>query len=142
MNKSYLLAAGAFVLVIGLLVYFGRIDHDRLPERITVSSIDEAFEKVAGHDYYLVTGSSMVPLIPSKGEGEIGAIAVIDDTLFAELGVGDVVVYLGPNGGVIHMIASQRGNRYMLRGIGNQRVDTYYLTEDMFIGRVSIIYVW
>ena len=143
MNKSYLLAAGAFLLVVGLLIYFGRIEKDRLPERITVSSIDEALKKVAGYDYYMVTGSSMVPLIPSKGEGEIGAIAVIDDeTPFAELGVGDVVVYIGPNGRVIHMIASKHGNRYMLRGIGNQRVDTYYLTEYMFIGRVGRIYVW
>ena len=40
------------------------------------------------------------------------------------------------------MIASRHGDRYMLRGLGNVRVDGYYLTEDMFIGRVSIIFVW
>ena len=144
MNKSYLLAAGAFLLVVGLLIYFGRIEKDRLPERITVEALDIAIDQAnaTGSAWVLVTGRSMEPMIPSKGDGMVGGLAVLDDTPYADLGVGDVVVYNRPESMVIHMIASKHGNRYMLRGIGNQRVDTYYLTEYMFIGRVGRIYVW
>ena len=135
-------AIPALVIVLALLVYFGRIDYDRMPERIAVASFEEALIQTEGYDTYFVTGRSMEPLIPSKGEGIISAIAVVDAKAFADLGIGDVVIYVGPRGKVIHMIASKHGDRFMLRGIGNERVDTYYLTEDMFIGRVSRIYIW
>lgn len=142
MPKPILYAIPVLVLVLGLLVYFGRIDYDRMPERITVASFEEALIQTEGYDTYFVVGRSMEPLIMSHGEGIISAIAVLEDKPFADLGIGDVVIYVGPNGKVIHMIASKHGDRYMLRGIGNERVDTYYLTEDMFIGRVSRVYVW
>ena len=144
MPKPILFAIPTLLLVVGLLVYFGRIEKDRLPERITVESLDVAIDQAnaTGAAWVFVTGRSMEPMIPSKGDGIIGGLAVMDNTPYADLGVGDVVVYDRHGGGVIHMIASVHGDRYMLRGIGNQRVDTYYLTEDMFIGRVSTIFVW
>ena len=135
-------AIPALVVVVGLLVYFGRIDYDRMPERIVVGSYDEALELVVDEWFFRVEGCSMAPFIPCKPAGEIAGLAVLDDTPYRDLGIGDVVIYVGSRGKVIHMIASKHGDRFMLRGIGNERVDTYYLTEDMFIGRVERIYIW
>lgn len=143
MNKLYLLPI-LFAMAIAILYYTGRIDPERLPETIVAEDLThalqvaETFEK----DWYMVTGSSMVPLIPHKGPGEINAVALTDETKYKNLGIGDVVIYIGPTGPTIHMIASKHGYRYMLRGLGNVRVDGYYLTEDMFIGRVSTIILW
>ena len=95
MNKLYLLPI-LFATAIAILYYTGRIDQNSLPETIVTADmahalqVAETFEK----DWYLVTGASMVPLIPHKGPGEINAVVLTDATKYKDLGIGDVVIYI------------------------------------------------
>jgi signal peptidase I len=92
--------------------------------------LDFAPTQVGGRStYVVVTGNSMEPVL------QYGDLAVLSRT--HDYQVGDIVVYSAPRlGPVIHRIAAQDGDRFIMQGDNNDWIDSHQPVEEEIQGEL------
>ena len=86
----------------------------------------------------IMTTSSMKSKIP------VGSICFIDKKYsYEKIKVGDIISYKTPKDKVIHRVVKNTSNGYVVKGDDNKRVDSVYITKDLYYGKYvfSISYI-
>ena len=115
-----------------------------LPPAVTYPSAVEARAAVqaSGLVDVPVTGTgSMAPWIPAHPQGRevIVAYAGLDDTPYAELKPGNVVVYSRFGESVIHRLGEQDSRGFLAFGIANRDRDSGFVTPANYVGKVVMV---
>lgn len=148
-----LTALAVVVALVALLLFIAwaaqRTLIDGLPPRETVANAVEGIERA--YDYAAKNGGvvspvrgtgSMSPFIRAGAPDEIVAFAVSRKAAtFRDVAAGDVCIYHGATGPVIHSAASLSSAGWKMSGIANARADIY-MSEVNFVGIVAKVWVW
>lgn len=84
----------------------------------------------------------MRPYIPASTDPRrIVAYASTEQTPYAELQKGELVVYRWQGGFIVHQIVARQGDNWISSGLANRRYDAVHVTRETYDRRVVRVYV-
>jgi hypothetical protein len=113
-----------------------------LPPRFEVAALRDARLLAGPHCVAVLGTGSMRPYIPASADPrQIVAFAALENTPYAELQKGELVVYRWRGSYVIHQIVAQQGDNWISSGLANRRYDAQHVTLETYYRRVVRVYV-
>ncbi|MDX2186029.1 MAG: signal peptidase I [Opitutaceae bacterium] len=106
-----------------------------LPRSHALSLAQMTAASVGGKVFAISATGSMKPTLDES------SIVALEDTPFAKLRQGDIVVYRNSAGtAIIHRLYQQQGNAWLVLGDNNPSIDAEAVTPANLVGRVCAIF--